>query len=505
MKTILQMEHISKQFPGVLALDNVSLSVYEGEVLSIVGSNGAGKSTLMKILSGAYSATTYTGKVIIDGKEARLLTPVDAEKAGVAMIYQEISLMLDMSIAENIFMGKLPLKKNKILDTDKLYSDAEVLLGRVGLDLDPRAHVRSLSTSQQQMLNIAKALAKDPKILVLDEPTSTLTETEVKYLFDVIDNLKKSGVSCIYISHKLDEVFTLSDRIVIMRDGKVQGTIAKEEVDPGKVINMMIGRSFTSFERTKSNIIEDKVMLEVKNYKVRHPFVPNRNILEDVSFSLRAGEILGLVGLVGSGRSELVSSLFGYKNKTAGGDVLIEGQKVEVKSPAQAKEMGLGLLTEDRKLNGFVGVMDIKENITLPNLGQISRKGLISASFEKSQAQKYFDIMSIKAPSIKTVASTLSGGNQQKVVLSKWLMSNPKILFLDEPTRGIDVGAKFEIYKLIEELAYQGMAIVVISSEWEELMNLCDRFVVISRGKSVADLKRGEIDEVTANKLIAGL
>lgn len=505
MSCVLDMQNITKQFPGVLALDNVSFSVNAGEVFSIIGSNGAGKSTLMKVLSGAYQTGSYTGKILICGKEVKFSTPADAENAGIAMIYQEISLMLDMSIAENIFMGNLPKKKTGIVDSKKMYRQAGDLLEQVGLELNPKAMVRTLSTSQQQMLCIAKAMAQKPSILVLDEPTSTLTETEVKYLFASIEKLKSTGVSCIYISHKLDEVFALSDHIMVMRDGKVQGVIDKKDVNPNKIINMMIGQQYTEFKRSKSNIYESEKVFEIKNYCVRHPYVPGANILNNINFSIKKGEILGLIGLVGSGRSELVTSIFGYKNKACAGEVFIDGKKVTISSPLDAKKYGLGLLTEDRKINGFVGLMDVKENITLPNLKMVSKGGVINKSDERSQAQQYKDSLSIKANSIRTNLMTLSGGNQQKVVLGKWLMSQPKVLFLDEPTRGIDVGAKYEIYKLIENLAYEGMSVLLISSEWEELMNLCDRFVVLAKGNAVADLKRDEIDELQVNRLVVGL
>lgn len=505
MNCILEMQNITKQFPGVLALNDVSFKINAGEVFSIIGSNGAGKSTLMKILSGAYSANTYSGKIIVNGKEVKFLTPADAESAGIAMIYQEISLMLDMSIAENIFMGNLPKNTIGIVDLSKMYKQAAELLEQVGLSLNPKAMVRTLSTSQQQMLSIAKAMAQKPKVLVLDEPTSALTETEVKYLFASIEKLKKIGVSCIYISHKLDEVFALSDHIMVMRDGQVQEIVEKKDVDPNKIICMMIGQQYTAFKRSKCNIDESVDVFEVRNYSVKYPYAPGTNILNNISFSIKKGEILGLIGLVGSGRSELVTSIFGYQNKASSGEIWMEGKKVNISNPSDAKKHGLALLTEDRKLNGFVGLMNVKENITLPNLKMISNGGIIDGKSECRQAQSYKDSLSIKANSIQTGLLTLSGGNQQKVVLGKWLMSQPKVLFLDEPTRGIDVGAKYEIYKLIETLACQGMSVLLISSEWEELMNLCDRFVVLAKGKCVATLRRDEIDEIKVNRMVVGL
>ena len=505
MEHILTMKNIIKRFPGVLALNNVSFSVDAGEVFSIIGSNGAGKSTLMKVLSGAYPANSYEGCIQVNGHDTRFMTPADAENAGIAMIYQEISLMLDLSIAENIFMGSIPRLKGNIIDKKKMHRQAAELLQQVGLNLDTKVMVRTLSTSQQQMLSIAKAMAKKPKILVLDEPTSTLTETEVAYLFSAIDKLKVTGVACIYISHKLDEVFALSDHVMVMRDGSVQGVVEKRDIDPNKVISMMIGQQFTAFERTKENIDASREVFALKSYCVKHPYSPKENILTDISFGVNKGEIVGLVGLVGAGRSELVTSIFGYRNKSTDGNIYIDGEKVTILNPLDAKRYGLGLLTEDRKLNGFVSLMDIKENLTLPNLKKVSRCGVLNKDSERKAAQKYKDSLAIKANSIGTNLATLSGGNQQKVVLGKWLMSQPKVLFLDEPTRGIDVGAKFEIYKLIEDLAYDGMSVVIISSEWEELMNLCDRFVVLAKGKVVEIMKRGELDEIKANRLVAGL
>ena len=504
-EVLLEMRHITKQFPGVLALDDVSFSINAGEVFSIIGSNGAGKSTLMKVLSGAYPATSYGGEILINGKEVRFITPADAESAGIAMIYQEISLMLDMSIAENIFMGKLPRKKGGIVDSKKMFQQAAELLAQVGLSLNPKAMVRTLSTSQQQMLCIAKAVAQKPGILVLDEPTSTLTETEVNYLFAAIEKLKNTGVSCVYISHRLDEVFTLSDRIMIMRDGKVRGIVPKEDVDQNKIIDLMIGQQYTAFSRAKSNMDETMNVFELRDFTVKHPYVSGTNILSNVSFHLKRGEILGLIGLVGSGRSELVTSIFGYKNKARSGEIWMEGKRVNIRNPADAKRHGLGLLTEDRKNNGFVGLMNIKENITLPNLKQVSKNGIIHKPREQGRAQEYKDLLTIKANSILTNLMTLSGGNQQKVVLGKWLMTHPKVLFLDEPTRGIDVGAKYEIYKLIENLAHEGMSVLLISSEWEEIMNLCDRLIILSKGNVVADVKRKDVDEFKVNRLVVGL
>lgn len=502
---ILRMENITKRFPGVLALKNASFSINKGEVFSIIGENGAGKSTLMKILSGAYSCDSYEGKVYVNGDEISFYSPIDAEKAGIQMIYQEISHMRDLSVGENIFMGKFPHSRLKgTIDWNLVYEYTKKLLQKVGLDIDPRAKVRNLSTSQQQMLSIAKALAKAPKVLILDEPTSALTHSEVKYLFDIIGSLKAQGISCIYISHKLDEVFEISDRVMVMRDGEIQAIKSKGEVCNAELIRLMVGRNIDKYTR-KNESNHREVILEVKNLTIPHDYIKNRNLLKDISFNLKKGEILGLAGLVGSGRSELVNCIVGYKNTVKDAEIYVEGKRVNIKTPSDAKENGIALVSEDRKANGFVGVLSIMQNISLSSLKGLSFMGFINKAKEIIESERYKESLRIKAPDINTKVSNLSGGNQQKVVLSKWLMTKPKVLILDEPTRGIDIGAKFEIYSIIEELAEGGMGIIMISSELPELLSLCDRFIILSKGSIVGELSQEEADEEDIRLAIAGM
>jgi len=499
------MENITKKFPGVIALKNASFSIEKGEIFSIIGENGAGKSTLMKILSGAYPCGSYEGKIYIDHEEKHFYSPRDAENAGIEMIYQEISHMLDMSVGENIFVGHYPEKKFRgRVNWDLLYKNSGELLKRVGLNIDPRTKVRNLSTSQQQMLSIAKAIAKNPKILILDEPTSALTKSEVGFLFEIIKSLKNNGISCIYISHKLDEVFEISDRVMVMRDGEIQAVKSRGEASNAELVRLMIGRNIERYTRKTSNNSQD-VILEVRNLSVPHQYIKNRSILSDISFSLKRGEILGLAGLVGSGRSEMVSSIVGYKNATKDAEIIIEGKKVNIKNPSDAKRNGIALVSEDRKANGFIGLMNIMNNISLSSLKEISFKGIIDKAREALEASNYKESLKIKAPNIYTKLSNLSGGNQQKVVLSKWLMTKPKILILDEPTRGIDVGAKFEIYNIIEQLAANGMGIIMISSELPELLNLCDRFIILSKGSVVGEFTQSEASEEKVHMAMAGV
>lgn len=502
---VLKGENITKRFPGVVALKNASFSIKKGEVFSIIGENGAGKSTLMKILSGAYPCNSYEGKIYINDQEKHFTSPRDAEDAGIEMIYQEISHMLDLSVGENIYMGNYPKKKfSGKIDWDLLYQNSELFLKRVGLNIDPRKKVRNLSTSQQQMLSIAKALVKNPQILILDEPTSALTQTEVKYLFEIIEDLKCNGISCLYISHKMDEVFKISDRVMVMRDGEIQAIKCRGEVSNAELIKLMIGRNIEKYARQSSNEHQE-VILEVKNISVPHPYIKNRNILSKINFNLKKGEILGLAGLVGSGRSELVNSIVGYKNVSKNAEIYLEGKRVYLKTPADAKRNGIALLSEDRKVNGFVGLMNIMNNISLAGLKGISFLGIIDKLKEKNEAESYKESLKIKAPSIYTKTFNLSGGNQQKVVLSKWLMTKPKILILDEPTRGIDVGAKFEIYNIIEQLAAGGMGIIIISSELPELINLCDRFLVLGKGSIIGEFQQSEVSEEKIHFTMAGI
>lgn len=493
---ILELKHITKRFPGVTALKDVSFEVRKGEVYSIVGENGAGKSTLMKILSGAYSFDTYEGEVFVNGGRCQFRSPRDAEKAGIEMIYQEISHMLQLSIAENVYMGHYPHTKSGKIDWGGMYRQSKEILQTVGLDVDTRMKLRNLSTSQQQMLSIGKALSKNPKILILDEPTSALTNNEIAFLFKMIHKLKEQGISCIYISHKLDEVMEISDRIMIMRDGEARLISETKELTGEQLVENMIGKKMETYSR--SNKESDETIMKISGFTVPHPYVADRNILEDISFSLRRGEILGIAGLVGSGRSELLNAIVRYGMRPLKGEVFIGEKRVSIYSPSDAKRTGIALLSEDRRANGIIGMMSITKNITLASMKRVSKKCLIRRDKEAAYGNEYRDLFRIKSPSADTKVENLSGGNQQKVVLGKWMMTEPKVLMLDEPTRGIDVGAKREIYGIIDQLVSEGTGVVVVSSEIEELYSICDRFLVLRGGRIAEEVRK---EDVTENEL----
>lgn len=489
---IMEMRHITKTFPGVKALDDVSIEAYAGEMLALCGENGAGKSTLMKILSGSYPFHSYQGEIFVNGQACSFQNTAQSEKAGIAMIYQEISMHLDETVAENVFLGRWPRKKG-IVDWEAMRRQTREYLEMLHIQIDPMEILRNLNASQQQLVSIARALSKRPKILVLDEPTSSLTTTESERLFKILHHLKAQGIASILISHKLDEVFAHADRITVLRDGKSISTCRKSEADEKTVVADMVGRTITSYY-PKEKVPIGRVVLEIKNISVPHPYTKGKNIVEDVSFAVRSGEVLGIAGLVGAGRSELVSAIFGKIPKTSG-QVFLEGREIKVKNPKDAIGHGIALLTEERKTDGLVGVLSIKQNITLASLARFSKRGWMNLKQEERDAQEYMEKISIKAPGLSTLAQQLSGGNQQKVVLSKWLMRNPRVLIMDEPTRGIDVGAKYEIYKIMMQLAKQGIAIIMISSELPELISMSDRLIVLARGKIQGDLSARECSQ----------
>jgi D-xylose transport system ATP-binding protein len=499
---ILEMKNITKKFPGVIALKNVSFVVKTGEILALVGENGAGKSTLMKILSGSYSCTSYDGSIFIDGQKVDFTNPRQSEDAGIAMIYQEISLHLDLSVAENMFLGNWRTKNNGIVDWKKITNEAKKYLDIIKLDVDPNEILRNLNTSELQLVSIAKALAKKPRLLVLDEPTSALTKNEAGNLFKIMNQLKQEGITSILISHKLDEVFQVADRITVMRDGEVVSTNTKKDTNPDKVVSDMVGRKIVSYY-PKETIGLGNTVLKVENFTVPHPYNSKKNIVENLSFELKGSEILGIAGLVGSGRSELVNAIFG-SIKRLEGNIWVDEKKVDIKSPADAIKYGIALITEDRKKNGLIEILNIEHNSTLATLKEISKSGVINSRVEQRNAKDYFNKLNIKAPGIDTIVQTLSGGNQQKVVLSKWLLTNPKILLMDEPTRGIDVGAKYEIYKIMTELVKKGMSIIMISSEMPELMAMSDRFIVLANGRIKGEFKAGETTHENIMRLATG-
>ena len=488
---ILDICNVTKKFPGVVALDNVSMQLYRNEILAIIGENGAGKSTLMKILSGNYGG--YSGEIFIAGKKHDCETIKDSEKAGIAMIYQELNMELDLSVAENIYLGMPPISKFGFIDWEEMKKGARKVLDKLGMDISPATEMRNLNASQQQIVSIARALVRDPKILILDEPTASLTEDEANNLIRLIHELKNEGISCIYISHKLDEVFNISDRVVVMRDGKYISEYEKADINPAEIIEDMVGRKMDKMYPV-SDRKAGKEVLRVENIQVPHPYAARKKIIEDVSFAVRKGEILGLAGLVGSGRSELLRAVYGAMAKTKG-DIYIDGERVKISNPEDGIRHGIGFLTEERKNDGYVGSMSIKENMTLTTLNEISSYGFIDGKTEKNHAGKFFDYLKIKAPSLERNIMTLSGGNQQKVILAKSLLAHSKVLFLDEPTRGVDVGAKAEIYKIMEELVDGGLSIVMISSELPELLAMCDRFIVIGKGKVLGEFDKSEANE----------
>ncbi|MBS1792564.1 MAG: xylose ABC transporter ATP-binding protein [Acidobacteria bacterium] len=498
MKPILEMRSIVKEFPGVKALDGVTFDLYEGEFHSLVGENGAGKSTLMKTLSGVYPYGTYGGDIVIDGETRQFKTIRDSEKAGVAIIFQELSLVKELTVGENIFLGREPSKFG-LINWSALYQKATRLLKDLRLPIDPRVPVGNLGIGQQQLVEIAKALSQNAKILVLDEPTAALTESEVETLFSILRDLKERGVGMIYISHKLDEVFQMSDRITVLRDGKTIGTEDAKNLTKDKVIARMVGREVGDiFPKTSHEFGE--TAMEVRNLTAYDLDNPDKKIVDDVSFKVRKGEVLGIAGLMGAGRSELLMSIFGAWQSRSSGEVLVEGRPVSIGSPSEAIKNGIGFVTEDRKRFGLLLEQPIVDNMSLAGLKKISGAFLTHRSRETVAAKGAMQSLKVKANSPMTVAGTLSGGNQQKVVLGKWLLTHPKVLFLDEPTRGIDVGAKQEIYSEINKLAKEGLAIVMVSSELPEVLGLSDRVIVLHEGKLTGEFTK---TEATPEKVMA--
>jgi ABC-type sugar transport system ATPase subunit len=498
MNPILEMRSITKEFPGVKALDGVTFDLFAGEFHSLVGENGAGKSTLMKVLSGVYPFGSYGGDIVVDGSVKQFKTVREAEHAGIAIIFQELSLVKELTVGENIFLGREPSKFG-VINWTELYSKASKLLKDLNLPINPKTPVGNLGIGQQQLVEIAKALSQNANILVLDEPTAALTESEVETLFDILRALKARGVGMIYISHKLDEVFEMSDRITVLRDGQTVGTQNASDLTKDKVIALMVGRDVGDiFPKVEHEFGE--VALEVKNLTSQDIEHLNKNVVKNVSFSVRRGEVLGISGLMGAGRSELLMSLFGAHPGRVTGEVYVSGKRVEMKTPRDAIQQGIGFVTEDRKRLGLILEQSILNNMTLAGLKEISGKFVTNVGRERKTGEKAKVDLKVKANSVDTIVGTLSGGNQQKVVLAKWLVTNPKILFLDEPTRGIDVGAKQEIYANINELAKKGLAIVLVSSELPEVLGMSDRVIVLHEGQVTGEFTRAE---ATPEKVMA--
>lgn len=492
---ILEMKGIHKEFPGVKALDDVTFSVKRGEIHALVGENGAGKSTLMKILSGVYPAGAYDGSIIIDGKERSFRTIREAENAGVAIIYQELALVKEISIVENINLGD-EINKLGIINWDEEFIKADKAIKQVGLNVSPAYPVSVLGVGEQQLVAIAKALSKKARILVLDEPTAALSEGEAEKLIKILKQLRDDGVTCIYISHRLKEVFQIADTITILRDGKTIATKKKTDLDENKLIALMVGRELTNIYPRKERK-PGEVLLEVKDWTVYDPAI--NKVIDHVSFTLRKGEILGLAGLVGAGRTELVMSLFHVWGRQVAGKIYLEGKELTLKNASDAIASGISLASEDRKRYGLVLQDDVRKNISLASLKKISRNNIVNENEEIRCAEKYRADLKIKTPTIEQKAETLSGGNQQKIVIGKWLMTMPKVLILDEPTRGIDVGAKVEIYNIINELVDQGVGVIIISSELPEVIGMSDRILVMHEGKFTGEI---HIKEATQEKIM---
>jgi D-xylose transport system ATP-binding protein len=492
-EVVLRMEHIVKEFPGVRALVDVNFEARSGEVLALVGENGAGKSTLMKVLGGAWPYPTYQGDIFIKGESKRFHNTREAEQSGVAIIYQELNLIPELSVAENIFLDRQPTNGLGAIDWRRLNSDTRTLLEELGItDFQPADQVKHLTVGKQQMVEIAKALSKRARILVLDEPTSALTDKEVADLFRIIRKLKQDGVCMCYISHKMEEIKEIADRVAVLRDGQSIGDVTPiADITLDQIITRMVGRDlkdmFPASQRKRGEEI-----LEVRNLWVAHPDLPGEKRVNKASFSAYRGEILGISGLMGSGRTELVSAIFGAHPGATHGDVLIEGKRVELRSPTEAIDHGIALLTEDRKALGLFPEQSIAFNTTVASLQTISTRlvGVINAGRERALVEKSVAQLAIKTPDIEAAVGTLSGGNQQKVILGRWLNASPKIFILDEPTRGIDIGAKVEIYRLLNRLAEEGVAIIMISSELPEILGMSDRILVMSEGAIVAEFTR---------------
>ena len=502
---ILDIRNVTKRFPGVTALNDVSIQIRRGEIHGLCGENGAGKSTLMKILSGVYPYGTYDGTILYEGQELKLENRSirQAIEEGIAIVYQELTLVPNMTVGENVFLGKEPVERGSV-NWNKLYADTREILANYQLDVQPQALVRHLGVGKMQMVEIAKALSENAKILILDEPTSALSEAEVAKLMEILQTLKGHGVTCIYISHKLEEFFRITDSVTVLRDGKTVTTQPTKDLTLEKLVSYMVGREMT--ERfPKGNRKPGEVIFEVENLRAQDPNDASYTVLNGVSFDLRRGEILGIAGLMGSGRTELVTTIFGEYGKVIGGKMRLEGRELSVGSAHDAMQHGLSLVPEDRKGQGLVLIQSILKNISLANLDQFSSFMRIDADAELKASMDQAKNLAIKAPNLQVATETLSGGNQQKVVIAKWLLSNPKILIMDDPTRGVDVGAKYEIYKLMNELAEQGVSIVMISSELEEVLGMSDRVMVMHEGRSNGTLNIADASQERIMQMATGI
>jgi ribose transport system ATP-binding protein len=495
-EALLQVVEVSKGFPGVQALDKVSFQLRRGEVHALVGENGAGKSTLMKILSGVYRPDG--GTIMYKGKEVHFQNAREAAAAGIGIIYQELNLVPHLTVAQNIYIGREPRTLLGYIDDRKMNVDAAAILGRLNLTIDPSTRLNKLSISKQQMVEIAKALSRESEVLIMDEPTSALTESEIDELFKVIHSLRDRGVGIIYISHRLDELKHIVDRITIFRDGRYIATSDYASTTMEEIINLMVGRKLENMFPPRSNVPTGQKLLEVRH-------IVRAGILKDISFDLYQGEILGIAGLMGAGRSELARAIFGADPITSG-QVLRDGRKLDIHSPADAIRHGIAYLSENRKEEGLAVKMDLNQNVTMANVPEVSRRfAIISRAQELLATRTYVDELDIRTPSLTQVVNHLSGGNQQKVVVAKWLFRDSRILIFDEPTRGIDVGAKYAIYELIERLARSGVGVIMISSELPEILGMTDRVLVLHEGSLTATLRTRDTSQEEILNYAAGL
>ena len=486
---VLELEHIRKEYPGVVALKDVTLQLRKGEILALIGENGAGKSTLIKTCSGAVVPTS--GKIRVNGKEFSRMTPQLAAENGIAIIYQEFNNVAELSAAENLFLGR-PIRKGIMIDKKAMEEEAAKAFAQLRIKINPKELMKNLTVGYQQMVEIAKAIQQNAKVLIMDEPSAPLTSNEVESMFAVVELLRKQGVSIIYISHRLEEIFRLSDRIEVIRDGEYIDTLITKESNVDQLIRLMVGREMTQqYPPRKSCVDKSKVVLELKNVC--------GNGDKNMNLKLYSGEVLGLGGLVGAGRTELAEVLFGAKHKESG-QIIFKGKEINPKSPREAIDLGIALVPEDRKRHGALLGTSIKHNINMPIYERISKASVIDSKVENETAKKYEKEMRIKTPTLDQLVKNLSGGNQQKVILGKWLAANAELIIFDEPTRGIDVGAKYEIYKLINELVEQGRSVLMISSEMEELMGMSDRIIVLAEHEITGELNK---EEFNADRIMA--
>lgn len=499
---ILEMNDISKEFTGVKALSNVNFKVNKGEIHCLVGENGAGKSTLMKVLSGVYPHGTYSGDIVFEGNVQSFSKISDSVKTGIAIIYQELALFPDLTVYENIFAGN-EVKKGALVDWNQTIVQAKEMLNKVKLDVNPEVLIKDLGVGKQQLVEIAKALSKDVKLLILDEPTAALNEDDSENLLELLKELKKQGITSIMISHKLKEVIAIADQVTVLRDGRTICTLdaSKNEISENVIIKNMVGREIDDIYPKRTNKQFGDKLLEIQNWTA---FDPNlgREVVKDISMYVKKGEIVGIAGLMGSGRTELAQSIFGNpKSYKVHGDLFMKGEKKHFKNPKDAINAGIAYVTEDRKGDGLFLIQDIKQNISVANLLEISSNGIVNNNEEVKIANEYKQSLNIKAPSIEQLVGNLSGGNQQKVSLGKWLFVNPSLLILDEPTRGIDVGAKYEIYTIMNKLISEGMSIIMISSELSEVLGMSDRVYVMAEGKIKGELSVEDADQEKIMKL----